>query len=76
MRVLDLKSIVLAPIDFDSETPDQEKKHAKAKPKENINTAGSREKKQKSKIEGVNDWLDSSEELSLELTIFALDTQT
>ena len=69
---------MLAPIDFNSKTPDQEgsaREIVKVKLQENEKPARSG-LEQESKIGECNDWLDDSEESNLVMTIFGMDTDT
>jgi hypothetical protein len=70
-RIRDLRSIALEPIDFESKTPDQERKVVENKLK--ANTEALWESKPDSRVGIVNDWLDGSDEESLEMTILGMD---
>ena len=70
-RIDQLKAIALDPIDFDSWTPDQQRKVTEGKEKQ----SASRASKEEHGIKDSSDWLDGSEGGSLGMTIFGMDAE-
>jgi hypothetical protein len=71
-RIDCLRAIALAPIDFDSPTPDQERKVADRKAKKSPLLAA----KEEDGIKVSSDWLAGSEEDSLGMTFFGMDVES